>query len=127
MRTPSRRRPRPGELVQPPDGIDLISIAPEASYVGSAEHKNYPSFAGPPKLRSDASRCDPTLGTPDDFTEWLRLGIEAGHVGAPWEGSFPRYVWYRHDEICYEARLVNRVSGDCKGYPLSEQECPVDI
>ena len=34
-------------------------VAAKASYVGSSEHKDYESPAGPPALRSDAARCDP--------------------------------------------------------------------
>jgi hypothetical protein len=48
----------------------------------------------------------------------------SGHVGAPWEGDFPRYVWHREADICYEGRLVNQVSGEYKGYPLESGEWP---
>lgn len=99
-------------------------MARQAIYVGSPEHKSSHSFAGPPKLRSDASRCDPNLGEQDQLTGWLRNAIKSGHVGGPWEGTFPRYVWARHEGVCYEGRLVNRESGEYKGYPLDDQECP---
>ena len=32
-------------------------VARRARYLGSAEHKAYPSSAGPPALRSDATPC----------------------------------------------------------------------
>jgi hypothetical protein len=50
--------------VAPPPGVDLSEIAVRASYVGSSEHKKYPSFAGPPQPRSDATKCDPGLSDP---------------------------------------------------------------
>lgn len=124
MRAPIRRRPRRRDLVEPPEGVELANLADRVRYIGSSEHKSFPSFAGPPKLRSDASRCDPALADPQELTKWLRDGVAAGHIGAPWEGSFPRYVWYRRGEMCYEARLVNAGAGDYKGYPLTDAECP---
>jgi hypothetical protein len=107
-----------------PSACDLVVLAERTSYVGSAEHKSYPSFAGQPKLRADATRCDPRLTDANEITAWLRAGIAAGLVGYPWEGDFPRYVWYRVDELCYEARLVNREAGQYKGYSLVDDECP---
>lgn len=124
MKAQRRRRPQRREHIDPPQGTDLIRLAQKAHYVGSAEHKSYPWPAGPPRLRSDASRCDPHLGTMDQFTDWLRAEIVAGQFGAPWEGDFPRYVWHLQDDLCYEARLVNRGNGDYKGYPLTPAEAP---
>lgn len=102
----------------------LSELAGRVRYVGSPEHKSFPSFAGPPALRSDASRCDPGLADVDELTEWLRHAIGRGQIGAPWEGDFPRYAWYRANNACYEARLVNRELGHYKGYPLTAEECP---
>ena len=48
----------------------------------------------------------------------------SGHVGEPWEGDFPRYVWHRRQRAVYEARLVNRELGEYKGYPLQRGEEP---
>jgi hypothetical protein len=110
--------------MSPPAGVSLPDIAQKASYVGSAEHKSFPSFAGPPKLRADASKCDPQLGDRDELTLWLREAISAGQVGAPWEGDFPRYAWCKRNAEVYEARLVNSQQGHYKGYPLSEGEQP---
>lgn len=107
-----------------PEGRDLHAIARRVRYVGSSEHKSFPSFAGGPKLRSDASKCDPQLDDPSELTAWLKAGVERGHIGAPWEGDFPRYVWYREEAACYEARLVNRGKGEYKGYPLGLEEYP---
>ncbi len=92
----------------------LSRIAERVSYVGSAEHKTAPSFAGrQSRLRADATKCDPALADPAladpaELTGWLRSAILAGTVGPPWEGDFPRYVWHRREGVCYEGRLVNQ-------------------
>ncbi len=44
----------------PNNGPPPEEVAERARYVGSSEHKDYESDAGPPALRSDAARCDPT-------------------------------------------------------------------
>lgn len=123
MRAPSRRRPPRRERFVPP-GIDLATIAERMQYVGSPEHKSYPSAAGPPRLRSDATKCDEALGSFEELTEWLRESARAEQVGGPWEGNFPRYVWHVREDVCYEARLVNRGNGEYKGYPLTRAEEP---
>lgn len=61
------------------------------------------------------------------ITEWLRDAIRRGATGAPWEGAFPRYVWYKNDETVFEGRLVNRRRGEYKGYPLERGEWPDGI
>jgi hypothetical protein len=104
--------------------VDLVQLAAQASYVGSQEHKSYPSFAGPPKLRSDASRCDPKFKEADALTQWIQEAIRTGQVGTPWEGDFPRYTWIVREGIYYEGRLVNPGLGQYKGYPLNEEERP---
>lgn len=38
------------------------------------------------------------------------------------EGGFPRYVWHVQADTCYEGRLINRESGEYKGYPLEGAE-----
>jgi hypothetical protein len=107
-----------------PDGIDLESIALRARYVGSPEHMSYTSFAGAPRLRiADATKCDPRFTDPRQLTAWLGESIRSGRFGAPWEGDFPKYVWFVDDGVCYEARLVNRENG-YKGYALAPEERP---
>jgi hypothetical protein len=107
--------------------VDLGNLSSDASYVGSPEHKTYPSFAGPPHARADASKCDPKLADQTELTAWLRQAMRAGNVGAPWEGRYPRYVWYRHGDVVYEGRLVNRELGQYKGYPLDTEEWPEEL
>lgn len=102
-------------------------MATLAAYVGSPEHKTYPSFAGPAQPRADASKCDPKLADPEELTVWLREAIEAGTVGAPWEGTFPRYVWSRRGDVVYEGRLVNQELGQYKGYPLEVEQWPEEL
>jgi hypothetical protein len=97
-------------------------LATRATYVGSPEHKPAQSFAGPRRLRADASVCDPRLGGQEELTQWLRTALAAGRVGAPWEQAFPRYVWHVVDGITYEGRLVNCGLGQYKGYPLKRNE-----
>jgi hypothetical protein len=58
---------------------------------------------------------------------WLREAISKGAVGAPWDGRFPRYVWYQDGDVVYEGRLVNRDDGSYKGYPLEDDEWPPGI
>jgi hypothetical protein len=102
----------------------LQNLAERSSYVGSSEHKSCPSFAGAPRLRADASKCDPKFTDPVELTSWLREAIVSGSVGEPWEGDFPRYVWTRREGVVYEARLVNQELGQYKGYPLHRGEEP---
>lgn len=124
MRSPGRRRPPRREIDVNPL-VDLERIAAEATYVGSAEHKSYPSPAGPPRLRIDATKCDPQLhGDFNLLTAWLRLAIRRGCVGAPWEGDYPRWVWGRQNGTWYEARQVVPGRGQYKGYALLEEEAP---
>lgn len=120
MRAPGRKRPHRAQRSDPPHDVDVDEVVRHVVYVGSQEHKSYPSFAGEPALRSDASRCPPELADPETLTEWLRTAIRNGDCGQ-WEGDFPRYVWYRDGTQCYEGRLVNAEAGEYKGYPA---DCP---
>lgn len=104
------------------------AVAQDARYVGSPEHKDTPSFAGRPRPRADASLCDPRwAGKQEELTALLRRAIEAGQVGGPVEGRFPRYVWCRLEEDVYEARLVNRGLGEYKAYRLLPDEWPPEM
>jgi hypothetical protein len=105
----------------------LDEIAARARYVESAEHKPYPSPAGNPALRSDASPCDSRYTDMDAITEFLRQAIRRGCVGAILEGGFPKYVWGWMDGQLYEARHINGPTGTYKAYPLEAVEHPKDI
>lgn len=102
-------------------------VADRASYVGSAEHKSYPSPAGHPALRSDASRCDPRYTDFRAITRVVRQAIQRRCTSAIFEGDFPKYVWGWLDGQLYEARLINRQQGTYKAYPLEHAEAPVDV
>ncbi len=114
-----------------PAGVDLDAVAEQASYVGSPEHKDVPSPAGPPAFRADASRCPPEIAREwKRITGWLRAAIRQGYTGEFWEGHsppFPRYVWHRREGTVFEGRLVNRELGQYKGYPLERSEWPADF
>ena len=61
VRSPKRKRPQP-RIIQPaPEGIDASGLASRVTYVGSPEHKKGPSFAGAPRPRGDATKCDTVL------------------------------------------------------------------
>ena len=126
MRATQRKRPRKREI-RIPSHVDLHALAGRVRYVGSREHKDIPSFAGQPRLRADASCCPREVVNQGQVEQWLRSAIRRGAVGAPWEGDFPRYVWYRWGDVVFEGRLVNRGDGSYKGYPLGEDEWPRGI
>lgn len=100
-------------------------LAERVRYVGSQEHKDYPSYAGEPGLRSDASRCDPAI-TQDQAEKVLKQAIRLGCVSEQHEGDFPRYVWGRLDGVLYQARLINRENGWYKAWAIDALEAPRD-
>lgn len=101
------------------------AVALRARYVGSAEHKAYPSSAGSPALRSDATPCDPKI--PGDAIQTaLREAINRRCVSAVFEQDFPKYAWGWIDGRLYEARHVNGPAGTYKGYEIEETEYPKD-
>ena len=128
MRSQRHRRPRHRVIAPwPAGGLNPDVVAADARYIGSAEHKDYPSPAGDPALRSDASRCDPRVGyQAKQFTRVLREAIQRRCVGAIFEGNFPKYVWGYWDGCLYEARHINGPQGTYKAYPLEEVEFPKD-
>jgi hypothetical protein len=101
-------------------------VAQKARYVGSSEHKDYDSPAGPPALRSDAARCDPRYTDFAPITAALQEAITRCCTGAQFEGDFPRYVWGWFDGQLYQARLINRAQGSYKAWPIEEAERPRD-
>jgi hypothetical protein len=117
----------PRTLVLPPPDMDVAQVARRARYVGSAEHKDAPSFVGQPRPRADATICDRTFADRQaEITAWLRAAIREGRTGE-WEGAFPRYAWHRQGDRVFEARLVNAGNGEYKGYELSASEWPQGV
>jgi hypothetical protein len=102
-------------------------LCQQVQFVGSAEHKEYPSFAGPPARRADATPCPPEWGTNQSrFQDALERAIQQECVSEEVEGEFPRYVWGVVEETLCVARLVNRDQGWDKGWPLDPGEAPND-
>jgi hypothetical protein len=128
VRAPRRKRPPPRKISPPPEGIHAEGLAGRVTYVGSPEHKTGPSFAGLPRPRADATKCDSALGDRlPDIQRWLQHAFEVQCFGGPWEGDFPRYAWCKVGDTVYEARLVNRGLGQYKGWQLEPDEWPAEI
>ena len=107
----------------PVDQLQLIAEA--VVYHGSTEHKTYPSPAGPPSLRSDATPCDPNIDW-EDIKASLTEGVLRGCVSQTMEQGFPKYVWGWIGDDLYEARHLNGAGGQYKGYKLEPPEYPLD-
>ena len=108
-----------GAVYQPPAGRSFSQVAlVDEMLEGSWRVLGFCAAA-------DASICDRVLARDKIRVEgWLRKGILAGCIDTPWEGDFPRYVWYQDENTVYEGRLVNRDQGYYKGYPLTEDKWP---
>ena len=106
---------------QPPPEV----VASAARYIGSAEHKAYPSSAGSPALRSDATPCDPQISVVAIQTA-LQEAIHRRCVSSVFEQGFPKYAWGWIDGRLYEARHINGPAGTYKGYEIEEAEYPTD-
>lgn len=121
------QRPKRRKIGKWPSELTPAELAGRVRYIGSAEHKDHPSPAGPPRLRSDATRCDVSM-TRDvaGNTEALREGIRRMCVSAEAEDGFPKYVWTRIAGHIFEARHINGPSGTYKGYRLEPVEWPDD-
>jgi len=81
--------------------------------------------AGMPRPRADASICPRRFSDMRLATRWLRAAIRAGSTGDHWDDGLPRYVWHKHENTVFEARLINRGDGSYKGYPLNDHEWPL--
>jgi len=128
MRTPGRTRPQPKALAAPLEARELQGWAEDVTYIGSPEHKTYPSFAGRPVLRSDATPCPREFNDAKSICAWLRDAILRGNVSAYRDqGTYPRYVWDLLNGQWFEARLVNATSGSYKGYPVTEDNIPREL
>lgn len=111
----------------PDDAASTEELAQRVQYVGSPEHKDHPSSAGDPHLRSDATPCEPSMTRDmNRNTEALREGIRRRCVSPIFEGGYPKYVWTWIDGNLYEARHINGPQGTYKGYRLEEVEMPLD-
>ena len=128
VRAPKRKRPQPRIIQPPPEGVDASGLASRVTYVGSPEHKTGPSFAGRPRPRGDATKCDTTLNDRlSEIQRWLQRAFQLQCFAGPWEGDFPRYAWCKVGNTVYKARLVNRGLGQYKGWQLKPEEWPDEI
>ena len=127
MRSPGRKRPQRRKVAEGISRVTLAACASRVRYVGSPEHKTFPTFAGRMQARSDATKCPTHLKDSDIITGWLADAIREGNVSAAFDGEFPRYVWARPqgEDTWYEARLTNQVLGEYKGYPLDAAQQPI--
>lgn len=126
VRSPGRKRPQMRKVAEGISRDALAGCAARVRYVGSPEHKTFPSFAGKMQARSDANKCPTRLKDPDLITAWLAEAVRRGNVSAAFDGDFPRYVWAlpEGEDVWYEARLTNQEAGEYKGYPLNFDQRP---
>ena len=121
MQRPTYKRQHPKiPCVMPvPAEVDLKEVAQCVRYIGSQQHKDCPSMAGPaPRPYPSASICPSNLAhEAAKIQGWLATAILKGHTG-PWDRGFPKYVWHQVGEVLFEARLTNAEQGHYKGYPL---------
>lgn len=106
-------------------------------YVGSNEHKSYPSDAGPAGLRSGASRCPTHVpfdnGMRSELERAIDEGIAKGWVFPGPEVDPPRKVWGHARvgdparAVTFCARLTNRSMSEYKAWPISEDEDDADM
>lgn len=129
MRSPGRKRPQIRKVAQGISSDVLAACAAQVRYVGSPEHKTFPTFAGRMQARSDATKCPTHLRDPDVISGWLADAIRQGNVSAAFDGGFPRYVWAlpQGESSWYEARLTNQELGEYKGYPLDPNQIPSGV
>lgn len=98
---------------------DVADVAARVSYTGSPEHKHAVTSAGNPRPRADATICDSSFAKRlAEIQLWLRAAIRMQCCRGPWENGFPRCVWYKAGDTVFQGRLVNRVSGQYKGWQL---------
>ena len=100
-------------------------------YVGSGQHKSYPSPAGSPGLVSDKSECPPSIAYHDaveTLKQGIQLALDEGRLSQLRDGDLPRYLWGRSTfqsrngtpvEVVWEARVLNQGSGTYKAYPVT--------
>ena len=89
MRTRYKRNKRKSLGEWPVCSPSPEEVACKVQYIGSAEHKSYPSKAGSPAFRSDASRCDPRYKDKEgDITEALKKPSEIELYAAPLKMGF---------------------------------------
>ncbi|MEW6754767.1 MAG: hypothetical protein AB1505_27870 [Candidatus Latescibacterota bacterium] len=115
-------------LAWPMGALPPEEVAQRVSYVGSPEHKArgaHPSYCCGSSLRSDASRCDPSIDR-QAAERALRAAVARRCVSEDFDGGYPRCVWGWLRGTPYVARLLNHDTGDYKGWPIGVEELPTD-
>lgn len=108
-----------------------------ASYVGSAEHKQYRWWGGLPAAyvgpggratrpkKQDTTIC-PLTSDADRLlaTGWVRAALRQGQLRYyEADQDFPSRIWYRQDTGQHWAGYcVNGAQGQYKGWPIEEEE-----
>jgi hypothetical protein len=108
----------------PDDKPSSQEVADRVRYVGSPEHKTYPSPAGQPRwrTRSDKARCDRFAEADWPVLEQaLRDAIRTPCVDKEFRGDFPARVWAFINGILHEARLTNQMNGEYHGFPVEHE------
>ncbi|WKU48929.1 hypothetical protein Q3V23_35395 [Streptomyces sp. VNUA116] len=113
LRAPGRRREPRRALSPLPARVTREELSAAAAF---APRDFGEDPAGPPPEWAGPLACAP-LAT-------LRSGILTGHLGGPWLGGFPRYVWHRSGDTVVEFRLTGRRPGEYTGYELHPSEWP---
>lgn len=123
-----RKKKGAGLLEAWPANVTATDLVARVSYVGSPEHKARPlhlSYNFEPALRSDASRCDPTIER-DVAQAALQDALLRMSVSQEFDGDFPRYVWGSVNGQPHIARLINSYLGQYKGWPIGSEELPAE-
>ncbi|MBN2192118.1 MAG: hypothetical protein JW751_04820 [Polyangiaceae bacterium] len=125
-----RHKTKAGGLAEawPADAPSPDHLAERVRYVGSGEHKDrpvHPTYDLEPCLRSDASRCDPTISR-EEAEGALRDAVRRQWVSREFVGDFPAYVWGWCRGQPHAARLINATQGWYKAWPIGEDELPSD-
>lgn len=129
-KTKSAKRSASPKIPSPAVLTHAVPSAPQPSYLGSQEHKTYPSPLGEPRPRSDATKCPKDVVYADAqrlLTEAIQVSILNGCHSALKDGQFPRYVWGKVQAgtpprtIYFEARLINREQGAYKAWPIEQR------
>ncbi|MER7487024.1 hypothetical protein ABTY20_14205 [Streptomyces sp. NPDC126497] len=110
IRPPERRRERRRTVTEPPAGVDREALARRAAYE-----------AWEPRSADTLPSAVPAGRTQEEL---LRAALTEGALGGPWERDFPRYAWYRTDDVVQEFRLAGADPGRYTGYTLHPSEWP---
>ena len=126
---------RPSSYQRPPQ-LDVQSLAQEAEYVGSPEHKigrwwgGQGNPPGPDGALSRPKKQDTTvcpLRTQEDKTKatrWIQQALLDGYfVFEEGDKRFPKHVWCEDvDGGAWVGRCTNSVQGEYKGWPASPSD-----